>query len=86
MFLDQEVVGFDVEWKPSSSASDGITKNVALIQIANEERVLLAHIARYPGAATSEKEQRVEDFVAPSLKKIMYDISLCLFILTYAPF
>ena len=75
MFLDREVVGFDIEWKPNSVASDGITKNVALIQIANEERVLLAHIARYPGAATSEKEQRVEDFVAPSLRKIMYGIS-----------
>ena len=85
MFLDQEIVGFDIEWKPNSSASDGITKNVALIQIANEERVLLAHIARYPGAAISEREQRVEDFVAPSLKKIMYGISLWLSTLNYAP-
>lgn len=75
LFLDQEVIGFDIEWKPNSSVTDGITKNVALIQIASEERVLLAHIARYPNAATSEKEQRVEDFVAPTLKKIMYGIS-----------
>ena len=72
LFLDEEVIGFDIEWKPNSSATDGITKNVALIQLASEKRVLLAHIARYPNAAISEKEQKVEDFVAPSLKKIMY--------------
>ena len=78
LFLDEDVVGFDLEWKPSASLSDGITKNVSLIQIASEERVLLAHIARYPDAATSDKEQRVDDFVAPSLRKIMYDISVIL--------
>ena len=76
LFLGEEVIGFDIEWKPSSSARDGITKNVALIQIASEARILLAHIARYPNAATSEKMQRVDDFVAPSLKKILYEISI----------
>ena len=75
LFLDKEIIGFDIEWQPNASAADGITRNVALIQIASEERVLLAHIARYPNAAISEKEQRIEDFVAPSLKKIMYGIS-----------
>ena len=72
LFLDKEEIGFDIEWQPNASAADGITKNVSLIQIASEERVLLAHIARYPNAAISEKEQRVEDFVAPSIKTIMY--------------
>ena len=71
LFLDEEVIGFDIEWRPNSSKTDGITKNVSLIQIASERRVLLAHIAQYPNAASSEKEQKVEDFVAPSLKKIM---------------
>ena len=78
LFLEEEVIGFDIEWKPNSSPTDGITKNVALIQIASEERVLLAHIAQYPNAAMSEKEQRVDDFVAPSLKTIMYALgALC---------
>ena len=85
LFLDKEVIGFDIEWKPNSSATDGITKNVSLIQIASEERVLLAHVARYPNAAISEKEQRVEDFVAPSLKKIMYGISRCCLIPNHIP-
>ena len=75
LFLDKEIIGFDIEWQPNASAADGITRNVALIQVASEERVLLAHIARYPNAAISEKEQRTEDFVAPSLKKIMYGTS-----------
>ena len=75
LFLDKEIIGFDIEWQPSASAADGITRNVALIQIASEERVLLAHIARYPNAAISEKEQRIEDFIAPSLKIIMYGTS-----------
>lgn len=77
LFLDEKVIGFDIEWKPNSAPTEGITKNVALIQIASEQRVLLAHIARYPNAAPSEKEQLVEDFVAPSLKKIMYGLSPC---------
>lgn len=76
LFLDEKVIGFDIEWTPNSSATDGITKNVALIQIASEERVLLAHIARYPNAATSEKAQQIEDFVAPSLKEIMESSSI----------
>lgn len=76
LFLDEEVIGFDIEWKPNSSPTHGITKNVSLIQIASEERVLLAHIAQYPNAATSEKEQRVDDFVAPSLKRIMESPSI----------
>ncbi len=85
LFLDEEVIGFDIEWRPKSSKADGITKNVSLIQIASERRVLLAHIAQYPNAASSEKEQKVEDFVAPSLKKIMYDLSRCCFVLNHIP-
>ena len=86
LFLDEKVLGFDIEWKPNSAPTDGITKNVALIQIASEERVLLAHLARYPITATSEKEQHVEDFVAPSLKMIMYDLSPCCSDQYYIPF
>lgn len=86
LFLDEKVLGFDIEWKPNSKPSDGITKNIALIQIASEQRVLLAHLAKYPNAATSENEQHVEDFVAPSLKNIMYGLSPCCFDQCYIPF
>ena len=46
-------------------AKDGIRRNVALIQIASEERIGLFHLARFPGAAAAD------DFVAPTFKKIM---------------
>lgn len=64
LFLDQGVLGFDIEWKPQASASDGIKKNVSLIQIASEERVALFHIARYA-------KDNVQSLVAPTLKYIM---------------
>ena len=64
LFLDQGVLGFDIEWKPQASASDGIKKNVSLIQIASEERVALFHIAKYT-------KDDVQSLVAPTLKYIM---------------
>lgn len=83
LFLEEKIVGFDIEWMKNAKKNEGITKNVSLIQIASESRVLLAHIARYPNAPASEKDQQVEDFVAPSLKKIMYGLSPCYFVLIY---
>ena len=65
LFLDKEVIGFDIEWTVNATASDGIKKNVALIQIASEERIALFHIARYANATS------VDDYVAPTLKRIM---------------
>lgn len=65
LFLNQTVIGFDIEWKPQASASDGIRNNVALIQLASEERIALFHIARYA------KGDKVEDLVSPALQKVM---------------
>ena len=64
-FLEEQVIGFDIEWKVNAVAADGIRKNVALVQVASERRVALFHIARYPNASV------MDDFVAPSFKKIM---------------
>lgn len=63
-FVKEKVLGFDIEWKPEASRNSGIKKNVALIQIASEERIALFHIALYPG-------DTVDSLVAPTLKKIM---------------
>jgi ribonuclease D len=49
----------------NASAADGVKKNVALVQVASEERIALFHIARYPNGTT------VDDVVAPTLKRIM---------------
>ena len=65
LFLHEEVIGFDIEWTMNATTTDGIKKNVALIQIASEERIALFHIARYANAAN------VDDFVAPTFKRIM---------------
>lgn len=65
LFLNQEVLGFDIEWKPQALATEGIKKNVALIQIASEERIALFHIARY------WEDEKNDDLLAPTLKEIM---------------
>ena len=64
LFVEEEILGFDIEWKPQALASEGVKKNAALIQIASEERIALFHIARY-------WEDEKNDLVAPTLKKIM---------------
>ena len=38
LFLDEEVIGFDIEWRPNSSLKDGPRKNVSLVQIASVDR------------------------------------------------
>ena len=65
LFLQEEVIGFDIEWTMNATTTDGVKKNVALIQIASEERIALFHIARYANATA------VDDFVAPTFKRIM---------------
>ena len=65
LFLNQEVLGFDIEWKPQALATEGVKKNVALIQIASEERIALFHIARY------WEDEKSDDLLAPTLKEIM---------------
>jgi len=65
LFVDEEVIGFDIEWMAQAKATDPIKRNISLIQLASEERIALFHIAIYPRAKT------IDDFVAPTLKKIM---------------
>ena len=67
LFLDKDVVGFDIEWKPQASSNDGIKKNVSLVQLASQERIALFHIARFA------KGDSVDDLVSPSLKRLMED-------------
>lgn len=65
MFKDENVIGFDIEWKASAQVKDGIKKNVSLIQIASEERVALFHIARF------REDELNDNLVAPTFKAIM---------------
>lgn len=65
-FKDSKVLGFDIEWRENAYRTSDAKQNVSLIQIANEERIALFHIACYP------KNQ----LVPPTLKKIMEDPSV----------
>lgn len=63
-FTEDKVIGFDIEW--SVPLRPGPKNNVSLIQIANEERIALFHVALFP-------KNGIENLVAPTLKKIMED-------------
>ncbi|KAJ4301236.1 hypothetical protein N0V90_003327 [Kalmusia sp. IMI 367209] len=62
-FLDEKVVGFDIEWKPFGSV-DSIKENASLIQIASENRIALFHIARFPGKTSKQ-------LLPPTLKAVL---------------
>ncbi|KAL8779373.1 MAG: hypothetical protein Q9213_006978, partial [Squamulea squamosa] len=70
LFSTEKVIGFDIEWKPSATFKDGIRKNVALIQMASEERIALFHIARF------SKDDNIKSLVAPTVKAIMESSSI----------
>lgn len=64
-FFGSKVIGFDMEWKSSASSWDTIQNNVSLIQIANEERIALFHVALFKPART------LKDLVPPSLQRLL---------------
>lgn len=65
LFLKSKIIGFDMEWKAQATANDTIQNNLSLIQIANEERIALFHIALFTPART------LDDFVSPTLRAIL---------------
>ncbi|XPT02390.1 Exodeoxyribonuclease I [Ascochyta lentis] len=73
-FANEEVVGFDIEWKPYASASS-IKKNVSLIQLACEDRIALFHVALFKGTTAAQ-------LMPPTLKAILqspniYKVGVC---------
>ncbi|EFQ27871.1 3'-5' exonuclease [Colletotrichum graminicola] len=60
-FVNDKVLGVDLEWFPDARKDSGPKKNVSLIQVANESRIALFHIALFPN----------NDFEAPTFRKIM---------------
>lgn len=63
-FLNEKVIGFDLEWAPEANRYQGPRRNVSLIQIASPSRIALFHVALFPFK---------DNLVAPSFKKIMED-------------
>lgn len=62
-FLQEKVVGFDIEWKPYGNPQS-IKHNASLIQLACEDRIALFHISLFSGF-------KVEQLMPPSLKAIL---------------
>lgn len=65
-FLGEKVLGFDMEWMMYTTSSEGIRRNISLIQMASASRIALFHLALFPKP----------DFVAPTFKQIMEDESV----------
>lgn len=63
-FLNEKIVGFDIEWMADTNRHGGPKQNVSLIQIASEDRIALLHIAVFA-------KDNISALVAPSLKKLM---------------
>ncbi|KAF2259827.1 ribonuclease H-like protein, partial [Lojkania enalia] len=62
-FLDEKVLGFDIEWRPWGSGRS-IKDNVSLIQLACEDRIALFHISQFKGNS-------IEQLLPPTLKTIL---------------
>lgn len=63
-FEGEKLLGLDLEWSPQANKNSGIRKNISLVQIASQSRVVLLHLALYPGK---------DEFVTPTLKKLLED-------------
>lgn len=63
-FMNEKMLGFDLEWAPDANKHQSARRNVSLVQIASKNRIALFHIALYP---------QNDELVAPSLRKIMED-------------
>lgn len=66
-FMDEKVLGFDLEWAPEASRFSGPRRNVSLIQLASPSRIALFHVAIFP---------RTDDLVPPSFRQIMENVDV----------
>jgi len=63
-FMNEKVIGFDLEWTPDATKAQGPRKNVCVAQIASASRVAIFHLSLFP---------KKDDLVAPSFRKLMED-------------
>ncbi|KAI1776360.1 ribonuclease H-like protein [Hypoxylon cercidicola] len=63
-FMNEPLLGFDLEWSADAMKWHGLKKNVSLIQLASPSRIGLFHVALF-----AEKD----DMVGPSFRAIMED-------------
>ncbi|KAJ4373492.1 hypothetical protein N0V86_007632 [Didymella sp. IMI 355093] len=63
-FLDEKVVGFDMEWPWNDWKLEKLQNKIGLIQVATEDKIALFHIGLHAGKTT-------DDIIAPSLRKLI---------------
>ncbi|ROV92663.1 hypothetical protein VSDG_06611 [Cytospora chrysosperma] len=61
-FMEEKVIGFDLEWSPDGYRYASPRRNVSLVQIASQSRIALLHLAMYPSK---------DELATPNLRKIM---------------
>ncbi|KXT08561.1 hypothetical protein AC579_8309 [Pseudocercospora musae] len=67
LFLNEPVLGFDLEWEQYvGSDKDSIKKNISLVQIAAEDKIALIQVALFKG-------DTIEELMPPSLRTILED-------------
>jgi hypothetical protein len=70
MFLNEPIVGFDLEWETFASLKKhGAKQNVSLIQIASESQIGLFHVACFKGTT-------LEELMPPSLRTLLESESI----------
>ena len=52
--LEDKVLGFDLEWEANAKATAGTKKNVSLIQVAGESKIVLLQVAMFTGDTAEE--------------------------------
>ncbi|CCC10035.1 unnamed protein product [Sordaria macrospora k-hell] len=63
-FMDDKILGLDLEWEANAKPTHGPRQNVSVIQIASEKRIGIFHISLYP---------KKDELGSPLLKQIIED-------------
>ncbi|KAL5048859.1 ribonuclease H-like domain-containing protein [Aspergillus fruticulosus] len=64
-FLNETVLGFDMEWQAAATTYSSIQENISTIQLASRNRIAIFHIARF------KPNSSLDDLVPPRLKSIL---------------
>nr|POE48398.1 werner syndrome atp-dependent helicase [Quercus suber] len=63
-FVNETVLGFDLEWEVGSSDNSSIKNSVSLVQIASEDKIGLFQLAMFKGDS-------IEELMPPTLRSIL---------------
>ncbi|KAL4821707.1 ribonuclease H-like domain-containing protein [Aspergillus spinulosporus] len=64
-FLNETVLGFDMEWQATATTYSSIQENISTIQLASRNRIAIFHIARFM------PNLKLDDLMPPKLKSIL---------------